>query len=192
MSTARLALVSHGMTAALRAARFPHDEPLEDRALTAARSAVGLLRTPQHAHHDGSVRTVQTAEALGLAATPEPALADLDVGRWRGRSLGEVDPTELARWVTDTSAAPHGGESVDHLLERVAGWLDTLGPGTTVAVTHPAVVRAAVVGVLRAERLSFWRVDVSPLSTTTLHGRDGRWTLRTACEPLTRASRRRT
>lgn len=182
MSTARLTLVSHGMTAALRAARFPDDEPLEDRARVAAGSA--RLPGSARASCDGTRRTTDTATALGLTPAVEPALADLDVGAWRGRSLTELDPQELARWSTDTAATPHGGESVDALLHRVSGWLATVDPGPTVAVTHPAVVRATLVLVLRAEHTSFWRIDVPPLTATTLHGRAGRWTLRTLNTPL--------
>lgn len=176
MSSARLTLVSHGMTEALRAARFPLDEPLEARALDRARA--GGLRAPDRALTDGSARCGQTAAALGLQATVEDRLADLDTGRWRGLGLDEVDPADLATWTTDPSSAPHGGESVLALLERTRGWLQDLPDGRTTAVTHPAVVRAVLVTALAADPASFWRIDVPPLSTTSLHGRDGRWTLR--------------
>jgi len=180
--TARLVLVSHGMTAALRAARFPADEPLEDHALEAVRAAAGRLRPPDRALCDGTARTMQTAHALGLSPTVEPALADLDVGRWRGLALDQVPPAELQAWTTDPAAAPHGGESVDGLLGRAAGWLSEVAadPGRTVAITHPAVIRAVLVTALGAERTAFWRIDVPPLTATSLHGRSGRWTLRHA------------
>nr|BFE80044.1 hypothetical protein GCM10020093_026450 [Planobispora longispora] len=57
------------------------------------------------------------------------------------------------------------------------GWLSAAGPGRTVAVTHPAVVRAAVVHALGAPARSFWRVDVAPLARVSLTGRGGRWRL---------------
>jgi len=182
VSTARLTLVSHGSTAALRAARFPLDEPLEARALDVARAA--RLRLPDHAVADASTRCRQTAAALGVDAVVDVRLADLDTGRWRGLGLDEVDPDELAAWTTDPAAAPHGGESVLGLVERVRGWLAQLPVGRTVAVTHPAVVRAVLVTALAADPVSFWRVDVPPLSTTSLHGRCGRWTLRHVNRPL--------
>jgi broad specificity phosphatase PhoE len=47
-----------------------------------------------------------------------------------------------------------------------------------VAITHPAVVRAAIVHALGAPPAAFWRIDVAPLSRTDLSGRDGRWNLR--------------
>ena len=66
------------------------------------------------------------------------------------------------------------------LVDRVGDWLESLTHDRlrTVAVTHPAVVRAAVVVVLDAAPTSFWRVDVAPVSRTVLHFRDGCWTLR--------------
>jgi broad specificity phosphatase PhoE len=81
-------------------------------------------------------------------------------------------------WLTDPTQAPHGGESVVDLLDRVAGWLASLEPSRTVAVTHPAVVRAAILVALSAPPKSFWRIDIAPVSHTVLHLREGRWTLR--------------
>ena len=73
---------------------------------------------------------------------------------------------------------PHGGESVNGLLQRVDGWLQqvTALPGRTVAVTHPAVVRAVLITTLRADASSFWRVDIGPLSATKLRWRAPSWT----------------
>jgi broad specificity phosphatase PhoE len=122
---------------------------------------------------------------LGLAAVPDPGLADLDVAAWTGRKLEEIPETDLRAWVDDPAAAPHGGESVLDLLDRVGGWLAyrKTVPGRVVAVTHPAVVRAVLVTALRSPPEIFWRIDVPPLTTTLLHLR-GDWTLRHACRPL--------
>jgi broad specificity phosphatase PhoE len=64
---------------------------------------------------------VETAAALGLAATVDAGLADWDLGEWRGRALDEV--AGIAEWVADPDAVPHGGESLTALLARVAAWL---------------------------------------------------------------------
>ena len=108
-------------------------------------------------------RTRQTAELLGLQASIEPRLADLDCGRWRGDVLGGVRPADLAIWLTDPTRAPHGGESVVDLIDRVRGWMDSLTSRRTrlVAVTHPAVIRAAILVALDAPPKSFWRIDIS-------------------------------
>ncbi len=178
---ARLTLVSHATTAAMATARFPADEPLSDtgrRQLEAVadldiRGAARRLAGPEE-------RARQTARCLGLQATVEPRLADLDCGRWRGEKLDSIQPKELEVWLTDPGQAPHGGESIVDLLARVTGWLESLTDSAvrTIAVTHPAVIRAAIMLALGGPPKSFWRIDVAPVSQTVMHFRGGRWTLR--------------
>ena len=123
---------------------------------------------------------MRTAELLGLRARTESARADLDCGRWRGDVLSGVDPAELAVWLTDPGQAPHGGETIVDLIARVRTWLDTL-TGTharVVAVTHPAVIRAAILNALDAPPKSFWRLDIAPVSRTVMHFRGHTWTVR--------------
>ncbi|OBJ47235.1 histidine phosphatase family protein [Mycobacterium sp. 1423905.2] len=173
----RLTLISHAMTEAMAAARFPDDEPLSD---IGRRQARGTLDGTPRRLAAPERRARQTAELLGLQTTMEPQLADLDCGRWRGQALQDVPAAELALWLTDPAAAPHGGESVVNLIDRVAGWLASLSDDTTptLAVTHPAVVRAAIVAALDTPPTTFWRIDVPPASRTVLHFRADRWTLR--------------
>jgi broad specificity phosphatase PhoE len=89
------------------------------------------------------------------------------------------EPDALADWITDPSAAPHGGESVVAMIARVSAWLDAqlTMPGAVLAVTHATVIRAAIVCALEAEPRSFWHIDIAPLSLTQLSGNSGRWTL---------------
>ncbi|KAA1248973.1 histidine phosphatase family protein [Mycobacterium simiae] len=162
----------------MSAARFPADEPVNDIGRRQAEAAARLAirnNTSQLAGPERRAR--QTAELLGFNATTEPRLADIDCGRWRGAALESVDPEELTAWLTDAAAAPHGGESIVDLIDRVAGWLASLA-GNAVAVTHPAVIRAAILVVLDVSPNSFWRIDIAPLSRTVMHYRSGRWTLR--------------
>jgi broad specificity phosphatase PhoE len=83
-------------------------------------------------------------------------------------------------WLTDPSAAPHGGESVIDLVDRVSGWMDSLTADRArlVAVTHPAVIRAAILIALDAPPKSFWRIDIAPASRTVMHFRGHAWALR--------------
>ncbi|WP_329118700.1 histidine phosphatase family protein [Streptomyces sp. NBC_01353] len=175
--TVRIALIAPAMNAALREARFDDDGPVEPVRADPPRLAPGVrvVSSP-------SGRCRQTAEALGLTeAAPVAALAGCAMGRWRGRSLDELtaeEPESVAAWLSDPDAAPHGGESLRALRTRVAGWLDTLEAGTVWAVAEPDVIRAAVVHTLGAPDATFWRLDVRPLATVHLSGRNGRWNLR--------------
>jgi broad specificity phosphatase PhoE len=183
ISTTRLTLIRHAPSAATRRSAFPLDEPPDARGLDEARGLASRLGRFDAAWSGPGVRARETAEALGLDATVAPELDECDFGAWRGRTLAELhaeDPAAVAAWMEDPAAAPHGGESLLALLERVGGWLSArAGDGSrTVAVTHAGVIRAAVVCALDAPPLAFWRLDVAPLSRTVLHAHEGRWTVR--------------
>lgn len=177
----RLTLVSHAMTDAMSAGRFPTDEPLNSVGYRQVDASIELGVTDR-AFCGPEKRTRQTAELLGLQASIEHRLADLDCGRWRGDVLGGVRPADLAIWLTDPARAPHGGESVVELVNRVRDWMDTLTTrhSRLVAVTHPSVVRAAILVALDAPPKSFWRIDIAPVSRTVMHFRGHAWNLRTA------------
>ncbi|MEU6523420.1 histidine phosphatase family protein [Streptomyces sp. NPDC046924] len=124
-----------------------------------------------------SLRCARTAHALALTTEVEPALRDFDYGRWRGRSAAEVaaaDPYGLSALLTDPDAVPHGGESVRRFCRRVTDWIDGLPPhtGNVVAVTEPAVARAALVHALSAPVTAFWHVTVGPPVTVRLSSRN--------------------
>lgn len=183
----RLSLVSHGMTDAMAAGRFPADEPLNALGRRQCASlAEQTLRSPtRRGVGDLSVcspedRTRQTAELLGLDTHVEPRLSDLNYGKWRGKALTEVPPEELRSFLIDSGQSPQDGESVAALIERVRAWLDDVSQtrGRATAVVHPSTVRAAILVALDAPPNSFWRIDVEPVSRTVLHFRDQRWTLR--------------
>ncbi|MGE2690220.1 histidine phosphatase family protein [Mycolicibacterium pulveris] len=175
----RLTLVSHAMTDAMAAGRFPTDEALNSLGHRQI-DATTELGEADAAFCGPEKRTRQTAELLGLRAAVEPRLSDLDCGRWRGDVLGRLRPDDLAIWLTDPTRAPHGGETVVELIGRVRDWMGSLTErrGRLVAVTHPAVVRAAVLTALDAPPKSFWRIDIEPASRTVLHYRGHAWTLR--------------
>jgi broad specificity phosphatase PhoE len=175
----RLCLVSHAMTDAMGAGHFPADEPLNAMGRRQL-DAVDPGRADR-TYCGPELRTRQTAELLGLRPEVQPRLADLDHGRWRGTALDDHPASDVAAWLTDPTSAPHGGESVVGLIGRISDWMVSLpGPGRVVAVTHPAVVRAAVLVALQAPPKSFWRIDVAPASRTVLHCRGQSWTLRVA------------
>ena len=126
---ARLTLVAHASTAATARALFSRDEGLEPRGAAAA-GAASAPRRITRAVCSPARAAVETAGALGLAATVDPGLADWHLGEWRGRALDEIaaaHPADVAAWLADPDAAPHGGESLTALLARVAGWLAGAG-----------------------------------------------------------------
>ncbi|MFJ9428726.1 histidine phosphatase family protein [Streptomyces sp. NPDC101490] len=187
--TVRLTLISPATSGALREVRFDDDSPLDPGGAALAEAAAPAVPAAARAYRSPSVRCRDTARALGLTAAPVDALAGCATGRWRGRTLAEVAATEeaaLAVWLSDPTAAPHGGESLSALRVRVGDWLDALGSGSgpVVVVAEPDVVRAATVHALGAPDTTARRLDVRPLTAVRLSGRAGRWNV-LAGEPLT-------
>lgn len=180
--TTRLKLLCHASTAAVRNAGFPADEELDAHARRVLPGLAHNLHRADRCFTSPGLRARQTAEALNLEAAIEPLLRECDYGRWAGRSFADVqaeEPESVAQWLQAPDAAPHGGESLQDLLARVAQWLDAQRgkSGVTVVVTHASVIRAAILHALEAGPRSFWRIDVAPLSLARLNGDGKRWTL---------------
>jgi broad specificity phosphatase PhoE len=178
--TARLTLICHGSTDAVRAAAFAMDEPLDHYGETGATELAGRLPNVDFCWTSPELRTRQTAEALGLNASVQPMLRECDYGRWAGRAFGEIvahEPDAANSWLHDPAAAPHGGEAILGLIRRVATWLaDEQARGQrSITVTHSTIIRAAMVHVMDAPSQSFWRIDIRPLSVTRLSGKGDRW-----------------
>ncbi|MGC5311633.1 histidine phosphatase family protein [Micromonospora zamorensis] len=191
MTATSLRLVAHGHTAALRRARFGGpDDSLDEGGLRAAlaQAHAGSDRRGHLGVNDTCVSSpaaaaTQTADALGLLPSIEAALADCDYGDWTGRSLEEIagtHPQALHDWMSIPNSAPHGGESVAALLDRVGSWLDEQhrAGGRVIAVTHPLVIRVAVVHALGLPMATYRQLDVEPLAIVRLTSQGTRWQLR--------------
>lgn len=186
--TVRLTLISPATSEALREVRFDDDGPLDPAGIARAEAVASAVDPSPRAYTSPSRRCRRTAEALGLRAEPLDELAGCAMGRWRGQTLAAVAAAEeagVSAWLSDATAAPHGGESLRDLRLRVGAWLDGLrdGSGGVTAVVEPDVIRAASVHALGAPDATAWRLDVRPLTAVHLSGRAGRWNLR-AGEPL--------
>jgi broad specificity phosphatase PhoE len=183
--TARLILICHASTDAVRKLAFPADEPLDKRGSTAAAALAGHLPDAEIYWTSPELRARQTAEALQLSASVQPLLRDCDYGHWSGRAFDDVrarEPDAVSAWLRDPAATPHGGESILGLMQRVAGWLagEHARHHRSIVVTHATIIRAAIVHAIEAAPQSFWRIDIAPLSVTRLSGTNGRWNLSSA------------
>ncbi|MEO3770460.1 histidine phosphatase family protein [Micromonospora sp. B9E7] len=191
MTATSLRLVAHAHTTALRRASFGgSDDGLDEGGLRAA-LALAQARPDRRGHLgvDGAcvsspaAAATQTADALGLLPTIDEALADCDHGDWTGRSIEEIaveQPQALHEWLSEPESAPHGGESVAALRDRVGRWLDGhRGADRRItAVAHPLVIRVAVVHALNLPLATYRQVEVEPLAIVRLTGRGSRWHLR--------------
>ncbi|WP_328889951.1 histidine phosphatase family protein [Streptomyces sp. NBC_00316] len=182
----RVSLVAAARSSSRLAERFDDDRPLDQAGwheVQLAAQALVPLGAAELRYCSPTPRSRATGEALGYAPMAQPALRDCDMGRWRGLTLSDVaarEPAAVDAWLADPRSAPHGGEPLLAFIARIGGWLDTrpAQEGAIVAVAEPAVVRAALVYALKAPPSTYWNVDVRPLSTVTLTGLPGRWSLR--------------
>lgn len=179
MQATRLTLICHAVTPLQKRGCFADDESLVMDWQNAALSLAGRFKKNVRLRCAPEARTRQTASLFGDRAQIEEALRDGDVGHWKGQDIAALDSAELTTWLTDSASAPHGGESVDRLCARVAQWMQSLQTesGHVVAITHPFVIRAALLYVMQFPVAMFYRIDVEPLSCTELRF-NGVWRLR--------------
>ncbi len=178
--TTRLDLLCSASTAGLRAAAFPVEEPLDLKGRAALARLAGLFQGYDAIFCSPALSAAETAQGLGLHASREPALRDCDFGRWSGRALAEIgalEPDALALWLGDPQASPHGGEFFAEVMMRVGRWMDALpeNSGAILAITHAAVLRAAIVHAIGAPPRSLLSIDVAPLGRARLSRAGGVW-----------------
>jgi ribonuclease H / adenosylcobalamin/alpha-ribazole phosphatase len=88
------------------------------------------------------------AKALGLDVAVDNDLIETDFGGWEGLTFSEAadhDPELHRRWLRDTSTEPPGGESFDHVDERVRQARDRVvadyGGSTVLVVSHVTPIK---------------------------------------------------
>jgi broad specificity phosphatase PhoE len=123
-----------------------------------------------------------TARCFGGEAEPLRQLRGCDFAVWTGRTLADIalhDAPALDSWLHDPYAAPHGGESLADLINRVGQALDDhpWPQGRSVIVVTPLVARAAAVHALRAQPDTIFRIDLAPLGRLLISRSDQIWRL---------------
>ena len=172
----RLLVVAHAATSATRALVFGDSDQLPSGEVRRLSGRVVSWRSgPEEA-------CKSTAVGLGGLAEPLPDLRECDFGEWTGRALVDVavdDPAGLDSWLRDPHAAPHGGESLTKLINRVGHTLDDhLWPdGRTVVVVTSLVARALIVHALGANPEVIFHIDIGPLGRASLSRSNSAWRL---------------
>ncbi|MGB7341183.1 MAG: histidine phosphatase family protein [Phototrophicaceae bacterium] len=127
-------LIRHGQTDWNTEQRFQgtSDQPLNATGETQAASLAPRL---QAMHFDGIycsdlIRVKRTAD-LALAGntdtvTYDARLQEFNFGAWEGMSWDEArqhNAVEFAKWVDDRNYNPHGGETIDDMVQRLDAFL---------------------------------------------------------------------
>ncbi len=180
----RVFLLRHGQTVLNVQGRFRglEDPPLDPQGRREARKAAQRLAewAPRAIYSSPLRRARQTAGAVaalaGRRVRVRAELADLDYGRWTGRTPAEVrssDPDRFRRFRTDPeSVRLPGGELVRAVRLRVERLLREAAerfPGhVVVAVTHDVPIRLVVAHARGLAGGAVWRGALPTGSVTAL------------------------
>ena len=162
------------MTDAMAAGRFPTDEPLNAVGHRQVDASIDLGRHRRARYCGPEKRTRQTAELLGLHAEHRATAGRSGLrplARRCARRRAARRSGDLADRPDAGAARRRVGRRADRAGARVAGFADAPVARRLVAVTHPAVIRAAILVALDAPPKSFWRIDIAPVSRTVMHFR---------------------
>lgn len=130
-------------------------------------------------------RTQETAVPIArvhdLPILVEPALLEIDFGKWQGKSFKQLHRSKLWKQVQE---APAGfqfpdGESFKEAQNRVSEGLINLSKGygekdLVVCVAHSDVIRLAVAHFLGMPLDNFQRIRIDPASVTVLCLHEGK------------------
>lgn len=173
-----LVLVRHGQTDANAAGLLQGhlDRPLNDlgRAQAAALAAAIRPRLDRGARVVSSplTRCRQTAEAFGVAVEVDEAWVELHYGEFDGVPTRDVPADTWARWRSELTFAPPGGESLHALGERVRAACTALADEArardVVVVSHVSPIKAAVAWALGVGDETSWRMHLDQASITRI------------------------
>lgn len=127
----------------------------------AARLAERVRRAPPTAIVASDLeRAAETAnilgEACGQAVELDPALREVNVGAWTGKSYGEIEarfPEEWAAWEAGLDLRRGGGETYAELAERIDGALARIAArhapgGRVLVVSHGGAIKSWIAKLL--------------------------------------------
>lgn len=179
----RLYLVRHGETQDNTQMRYlgVRDEPLtENGKRQALQAADALAKLPLgRIVSSPRRRAADTAAKIGAASrlpvSLDPRLVEGSFGRWEGHTREEVkrfDAELLARWESDPSCAPPGGESIVEIQRRVVGLADDLmreSPGASIVlVSHVGPIKALLSAVLNIPLQASRRLFLDPATISVV------------------------
>jgi broad specificity phosphatase PhoE len=180
-----LLIVRHGETPPNRQGLLlgRADPSLTETGEGQARQLASWLPVPDRVVSSPLRRARDTAAAFGRPVELDERWIELDYGELDGHASEAVPDDVWARWRTDASFAPAGGESLEVLSSRVhaacAELSESAAASTVVVVTHVSPVKAAIAWALGVPIGIAWRMYVEDASVSRIDiGPDGpvvRW-----------------
>lgn len=176
----RFFLVRHGETAQNTQMRYIgiSDEPLNENGIRQAQSVAGALSlmpiefvasSPLRRAADTAAHVVGASR---VELTLDWRLAEGSFGRWEGLTrdevlkLGSDEADLLARWESDPSCSPPGGESIVMIQKRIVSLVEELTSQhrseSVVIVSHVGPVKALLAAVLDIPIQATSRMFIDP------------------------------
>jgi alpha-ribazole phosphatase len=168
----RLWLIRHAPVAGPAGVIHDDDAPAD----TSDKAAIAVLREKLPASAvclaSPSVRTLQTAAALGLRPIHQANFREQDFGDWTGRRHDDL-ARELGAayhefWRAPAASKPPGGESFAEQIDRVREGFAKLAADDVILVVHSGTVRAALAIALDLPPVVALRFTIDPLSLTRI------------------------
>jgi len=97
------------------------------------------------------------SDAFGIPVITDERVREMDFGAWEGVPWNDIDRAQIDHWTNDFyRARPHGGESVEMLVNRVKTALDDYRKTgkSHLVVCHAGVIKAALSRGITAEQFS--------------------------------------
>ena len=161
-----LILVRHGRTAVNASGRLQGraDPPLDATGVAQAEALRAVLPEEARVVSSPLQRARQTAEVVsgGRPIQIDGRWVELDYGEWDGLALDAVPAAEWARWRSDPSYRPPGGETLEECGARVRLACEELSElarsEEVIVVSHVSPIKAAVAWALGTGDESSWRM----------------------------------
>jgi len=155
------------------------DSPLTERGLAQARTLAGTVAGATRLISSPLARARDTAEALGtdLPVEVDDRWIEVDYGEYDGQELGAIPAEVWARWRSDPTFTPPGGESLASAGARVRDACEELfadpggaarGDGAVVVVSHVSPIKAAACWSLGMGDEGAWRLYLANASVTRI------------------------
>jgi ribonuclease H / adenosylcobalamin/alpha-ribazole phosphatase len=184
--TVRIFLVRHGEAADNQKMRYlgTRDQPLTEKGTHQASQAAAALSqlpiemvisSPLHraAHTAALIR-----DACGVELRLDSRLKEGSFGSWEGLTrsevmkLGDRDAALLAKWESDPSCAPPGGESIENIQKRMILLAEDLtsefANASIVLVSHVGPIKALLAAVLEIPLPATRRLFLDPGSISVV------------------------
>ncbi|MCD6454010.1 MAG: histidine phosphatase family protein [Candidatus Aminicenantes bacterium] len=183
----RIYLIRHGETRGNKEGYFRgrSDFPLNENGIVQAKSLAVALKNSgiQKIFSSPLSRSLETARILSEETDAEVIVEEgfnnINLGPWEGRKKDEIKkeyPREFEMWITRPEELRiEGAETILEVMERSVKTLEKLrkelpqqGIETIAIVTHRAVLKPLIAGILEIKIPFFWKIHVDTASYSIL------------------------